>query len=203
MFNGERLRSFDFSGTIDEYLHGVISAGRPVPSQGGTYPQRMPTWGQENGGPMRSDEIEALVAFIMNWEELAMAVEGGGVVPPIGDFIGTDISISLPLGDANRGRDLSDGTLGCSSCHVLTTVGPVWAPEGSVPGIGARAEDRIGQSDYAGAATTAEQYLIESVLLTDSYVVEGFQPGIMPGNYSERITAQDMADLLALMLEIR
>lgn len=202
LFNGERLRSFGFTGTVEDYLRGVISAGRPVPSAGTNYAQRMPTWGDENGGPMRTDQIESLVAFIMNWEEVALA-DGDGVTPPSGEFIGTDITVTLPSGDADRGQDLSDGALGCSSCHILTTVGPAWAAEGSVPGIGDRAEARIGQSDYSGLATTAEQYLIESVLLTDNHVVEGFQPGIMPGNYGERITAQDMADLLALMLEIR
>lgn len=202
MFNGERLRSFDFSGTVEDYLRGVISAGRPIPSLGSTYPQRMPTWAEENGGPMRLDEIEALVLFIMNWEGVALTGDGP-VSPPSGDFVGSDINVSLPSGDADRGKALSDGALGCSSCHVLTTVGPAWMPEGSTPGVGDRAADRIGQDDYAGTATTPEQYMIESVVLTDNYVVEGYQPGIMPGNYSERITMQDMADLLAYMLSIR
>ena len=139
MFNGERLRSFGFLGTVEDYLRGVISAGRPIPSLGTNFPQRMPTWGEENGGPMRSDEIEALVEFIMNWEEVALSDDGVG--PPSGEFIGTDITVSLPSGDASRGQDLSDGALGCSSCHILTTVGPAWASEGSVPGIGDRAED--------------------------------------------------------------
>ena len=203
LFNGERLRSIDFTGTIEDYLKGVISAGRPVPSQGSTYPQRMPTWGKENGGPLRKDEIEALVLFTMNWEEAALAGEDGGTIsPPSGDFIGTDIAISLPPGDVDRGQDLSDGALGCSSCHVLTSVGPIWASEGSALAVGTRAAERIDQSDYNGTATSPEQYLIESVVLADIYVVEGFQASVMPGNYSERITLQDMADLLAYMLSI-
>ena len=179
----------------------MIAAGRPVPSVGTNYPQRMPTWSDENGGPLRSDQIESLVAFIMNWEQVALA-GGDGVSPPSGEVIGTDITVSLPEGDPGRGQDLSDGVLGCSSCHILTTVGPAWATEGAVPGIVERAAERITQSDYAGAATTPEEYLIESVLLTDSYVVDGYQPGIMPGNYGQRITVQDMADLLAYMLGI-
>jgi mono/diheme cytochrome c family protein len=201
LFNGNRLRNIDFTGTVEDYLTGAISAGRPIPSQGSTYPQRMPTWAEENGGPLRSDEIEALVLFIMNWEEVAMAGDGP-VSPPSGDFIGTDINVSLPSGDADRGKDLSDGALGCSSCHVLTTVGPVWGSVGSVPAVGDRAEERIDHSGYNGNATNPEQYLIESVVLTDQYVVEGFQAGIMPQNFGERITLQEMADLLAYMLSI-
>lgn len=203
LFNGDRLRSFDFTGTVEDYLKGVISAGRPIPSQGSTYPQRMPTWGAENGGPLRTDEIEALVLFTMNWEKVALAGEDGGTIsPPSGDFIGTDITISLPPGDVDRGQDLSDGALGCSSCHVFSAVGPVWPSEGSAHAVGTRAAERIEQSDYNGNATSPEQYLIESVVLADLYVVEAFQAGVMPGYYSERITLQDMADLLAYMLSI-
>jgi mono/diheme cytochrome c family protein len=204
LFNGERLGNIGFSGTLKDYLRGVISAGRPIPSEGTNYPQRMPTWGEENGGPLRNDEIEALVEFIVNWEEVALAEgDGGEVPPPSGDAIGTDITISLPPGDPDRGMALSEGALGCSSCHILTPVGPAWAPEASQPGIGERAADRIEGSDYTGEATTAEEYLIESVVLTDKYIVEGYQSGIMPGNFSERITVQEMADLVAYMLSIR
>lgn len=204
LFNGERLANISFTGSVEDYLSGVISAGRPVPSQGTNYPQRMPTWGEENGGPLRSDEIQALVAFIMNWEEVALAGgDGGTAVPPSGDLIGTDITITLPAGDPEQGQALAEGALGCTSCHVLTTVGPAWAAEGSVPAMGDRAADRITQSDYSGNATTPEEYLIESVVLPDAYVVEGFQPGIMVSNFGDRITLQDMADLLAYMLSIQ
>lgn len=204
LFNGERLRNISFSGTVEEFLRGVISAGRPVPSQGSSYPQRMPTWGEENGGPLRLDEIGALVSFIMNWEEVALAEAGDGpVAPPTGDFVGIDITISLPPGDADRGQDLSDGALGCSSCHVISSVGPFWPAEGSTPGLGDRGESRIGQNDYTGSATSPEQYMIESVVQANAFVVEGFQAGIMPGNYSERITVQEMADLVAYMLSFK
>lgn len=204
LFNGERLRNVSFSGTVEEFLRGAISAGRPVPSQGSSYPQRMPTWGEQNGGPLRSDEIEALVSFIMNWEEAALAEAGDGpVAPPTGDFVGIDITISLPPGDEDRGQDLSDGALGCSSCHVLSSVGPLWPAEGSTPGLGDRGETRIGQNDYTGSATSSEQYMIEAVVQVNAFVVEGFQPGIMPGNYSERITVQEMADLVAFMLSFK
>lgn len=204
LFNGERLANIGFAGSLEDYLNGVISSGRPVPSQGTNYPQRMPTWGQENGGPLRSDEIQALVAYIMNWEEVALAGgEGGTAAPPSGDMVGTDIQVSLPSGDPDRGQALAEGALGCVSCHALTTVGPAWAPEGTVPGIGERATTRFTQSDYTGNATTPEEYLIESIVLPNVYIVEGYQPNIMVGNFGDRISLQDMADLLAYLQSIR
>ena len=54
-------------------------------------------------------------------------------------------------------------------------------------------------------ATTAEEYLIESVVRPNAYVVAGYpdNPNPMPPNFGERITLQNMADLLAYMLTFR
>ncbi|NIM92730.1 MAG: c-type cytochrome [Anaerolineales bacterium] len=203
LFNGDRLESISWTGTVEDYLRGVIAAGRPVPSEGTNYPQRMPAWGQEFGGPMRGDEIEGLVAYIMNWEDVALAEAGEGTpVPAPEDTIGTDITVELPEGDSDRGAALSD-TLGCSGCHLLSEVGPPWLPDGGEPGIGERAGTRITQVDYTGEAINSEEYLIESIVLPDVYVVDGYQQGLMPGNYGDRLTVQEVADLVIYMLTLR
>ena len=202
LFNGERLAAVAFTGTLEDYVKGVVSSGRPVPSEGANYPQRMPTWSQEFGGPMRPDQIEAVVAFILNWEERAVA--GAEPTPVTGEpMMGADIRVELPPGDPERGRALADGTLGCSVCHSLTPVGPAWAASGDQPGLGARAALRVEQADYAGGADTAEQYLFESVADPNAYLVTGFAAGVMPTNFGDRITLQQMADLMAYMLSFR
>ncbi len=200
LFDGSRLAKVGFGGTLPDYVRGVIAAGRPVPSVGTTYPQRMPTWGAAFGGPLRDDQVEALTAFILNWQDRAL---GSGVPVPTGPTVGTDITVALPDGDTAHGKTLSEGPLGCASCHVLTAVGPKWAAEGAVPGIGTRAEGRFQASGYAGSATSAEQYLFESIVLPNANVVEGFQPNLMPQNYADRLSAQDAADLIAYMLSLR
>jgi cytochrome c len=86
---------------------------------------------------------------------------------------------------------------------VNTNTGPAWLPDGTTPGIGARAETRFSQSDYTGNATSAEQYLLESVVQPNVFVVDGYAEGIMPGTYSSTLSAQDAADLIAYMLSIR
>jgi mono/diheme cytochrome c family protein len=203
LFDGSRLQAVAFSGTVEDYVRGTISAGRPVPSAGADYPQRMPTWSQRFGGPLRDDQIDALVAFIMNWEDRALA--GGGAVPGTtpGQEVGSDITIKLPEGNADDGKSLSEGVLGCSACHVLSAAGPAWMASGGTPGIGARAETRLGEEGYAGAATTAEQYLLESIVDPNVHLVEGFAAGIMPTNFGTRMSAQDAADLIAYMLTLR
>jgi len=202
LFNGERLTAVQFNGTLEDYVKGVVSSGRPVPSEGANYPQRMPTWSQEFGGPMRPDQIEAVVAFILNWEERALA--GAEPTPVSGEpMMGADIRVELPPGDAERGRALADGTLGCSVCHSLTPVGPAWAASGDQPGLGERTALRVEQADYAGEADTAEQYLFESVADPNAYLVTGFAAGVMPTDFGDRITLQQMADLMAYMLSFR
>jgi len=202
LFSGERLAAVAFTGTLEDYVKGVVSSGRPVPSEGANYPQRMPTWSQEFGGPMRPDQIEAVVAFILNWE--GRAVAGAEPTPVTGEpMMGADIRVELPPGDPERGRALADGTLGCSVCHSLTPVGPAWAASGDQPGLGARAALRVEQADYAGGADTAEQYLFESVADPNAYLVTGFDAGVMLPDFAERITLQQMADLMAYMLSFR
>lgn len=202
LFNGERLTAVGFAGTLEDYLKGVVASGRPVPSEGANYPERMPTWSQEFGGPLRPDQIEAVVAFMLNWEPRALA--GAEPTPVSGEpMMGTDIQVVLPPGDAARGQALSDGNLGCSACHILAPVGPAWAAGGGQPGMAERAVQRTAQPDYAGAAITPEQYLLESVMQPNAYVVEGFDQGIMPTDFGNRVTLQQMADLLAYMLSFR
>jgi mono/diheme cytochrome c family protein len=202
LFNGERLAAVSFPGTLQDYLKGVVASGRPVPSEGTNYPQRMPTWSQEFGGPLRPDQIESVVAFILNWEERALAGEPATPVSG-GPGMGTDITVQLPPGDAERGRALAEATLGCTVCHGLTPVGPAWTPEGGLPGLGDRAAQRIAGADYTGAAQTPEQYLVESVVQPNAFVVPGFDQGIMPADFGNKVTLQDMADLLAYMLSFR
>jgi mono/diheme cytochrome c family protein len=203
LFNGERLSAVSFNGTVEDYLTGTISAGRPVPSQGAeAYPQRMPTWSQEFGGPLRIDQVESVVTFIMNWEDRAVA--GGEPPPTDGELMmGSEIGVPLPEGNADAGQALAEGTLGCAACHILTVVGPPWTADGGLPALGTRAEIRIGQDDYAGEATTGEEYLVESVVMTNAYVVEGYAAGLMPADFGEKLTLQDMADLLAYMMTFR
>lgn len=203
LFNGTRLQSFAWPGTLEDYLRLRISAGVPRPSSGAeSYPERMPTWGQEYGGPLRKDQVEALVAFIMNWEERALAEAPIATLEP-DQMVGTDITRELPEGDAERGQALASGPLGCTACHVLSDLGSRWAQAEASPGIGARAESTFRQEGYTGTATSAFEYLFESIALPNAHVVEGFPPDLMPGTFAQRMTPQDMADLIAYLFTFR
>jgi mono/diheme cytochrome c family protein len=198
LLSGQRLLAIGFTGTVDGYLKGVISAGRPVPSEGTNYPQRMPTWGERYGGPLRDDQIDALVAFIMNWQAAAAPTPG----VPAGEAVGTDIHVALPPGDAAAGAALAE-SLGCTGCHVLSTVGPPWMAQAGEPAIGSRAASRIGQADYTGEATTPEEYLVESILQPQIHIVAGYEAVQMPTTYGQQLSAQQLSDLVAYLLSVQ
>ncbi len=82
-------------------------------------------------------------------------------------------------------QDFSEGIAayqanGCIGCHTLTiadaagTVGPTH------DGVGTTAAARIADPDYTGNATTAEEYLRESILTPALFTVPGFPEGVMP-----------------------
>ena len=74
LLDGRREKQVGWSGSVQGFLQDTISAGRPIQSRPDLYAAHMPTWSQEYGGPLRPDQIDALVAFVMNWQSTAPEV---------------------------------------------------------------------------------------------------------------------------------
>jgi nitric oxide reductase subunit C len=97
---------------------------------------------------------------------------------------------SLPAGAAADGQQLfSEGP--CSACHSLIPDQKIVGP--SLAGVGTRAPGR--KPDY-----TAEEYLLESIINPNAYIVKGFSRNIMPGTFQSQFSDQDLADLVAFLL---
>lgn len=218
LFNGDRLSQMKWAGSLHDYVANAIAAGRP--NSGAYWPEAMPTWGQDYGGPLRSDEIEDLTRFVLNWESTALDEENPPevvqdfILPGIreegnlqilasGQPVGIEVNYAdLPAGDATRGQTLYDSNeLGCSSCHLGGVIGP------NTEGTATRAADRVASAPEL-AGYTVEQYLVESILQPNAYLVpnqgsSNYSAGgisLMQQNYSDRIDAQDLADLVAYLL---
>lgn len=129
-------------------------------------------------------EVEALPpAEFDRW--LADRMAGATAFTPIGD----DLESELPAGDAASG-DAIFHELGCDNCH-----GPQDGAGPALTGLGQRAEERAAQA----GVPSAEQYLRESILVPCAYEVPGFQCGIMPSDYGQKLDAQALADLIAYL----
>lgn len=80
---------------------------------------------------------------------------------------------------------------GCSACHSLspgvTKVGP------SLAGIAQRAATMDPEM-------TAEMYITESILDPRAYVVEGYRSEIMPDNYAQLLSDQELKALVEFLM---
>jgi nitric oxide reductase subunit C len=74
--------------------------------------------------------------------------------------------------------------------------------------ISTEAERIIASPEYTGTATTAEEYIRESILTPNVYIVPGENylkaPGIsaMKQDFAEKIPPQDLNDLVAFLLSL-
>ncbi len=200
-----------FGGTIQDFIRLTISAGRPIESawaveQGG-YPQRMPTWGQDYGGPLTSQQIEDIVNFVMGWQ--SQAVSGG--VQPAFQGVGSDLTVQLPAGDAAHGEQLfaqkvkmASGTNApCTACHSLAPGEVKTGP--SLAGVASRAGTRE-------PGKTAEQYIRESIQQPNIYIVSDDPAhnykgtngkSLMPEGLANLMSPQDLADMIAYMQTLK
>ena len=99
----------------------------------------------------------------------------------------------LPAGDAGRGAALFTQTIGgtpaCSACHSADGSSSSGPP---LDGYGQAAGTRVkGQS--------AEEYSFYSILRPARHLVRGYS-NVMYSQYADKLSQQDVADLIAYML---
>lgn len=116
-----------------------------------------------------------------------------------------NITKPLPVGDPQRGEVLLE-VKACAGCHYLGRVGPApsWKAEiyAGGKGIATRATERWQKAGYSGEATSETEYLVESILMPNAYVIEGYMQGTMPQTFGELLTEQELADIISYLLEI-
>lgn len=212
--NPSRAGQIGWTGTTRSYIYTTLVHGRPgsVAYWPNAQPAGMVAWGQESGGPLRDDQLEDLTSYIMNWDkgnawtlDDLNTVQQFAKVPadpanlPVGGeavaFVGTDtdeilVELGNFTGDPVNGQAIYNGVnLGCSSCHA-NAIAP--------------ATELTWQSAASGAdgrphSDEPERYIIESIVAPNEFYVPGWPQGAMPMNFGERITYQEMADILAYL----
>ena len=116
-----------------------------------------------------------------------------------GQALTIDVGDGQLLAQADAGRSLYFETTlgtnaGCRICHSLdpgvTLVGPSFA------GVATRAETRV-------PGLSATDYLKQSIVDPDAYVVEGFPAGQMVPNYLDLLSEEDIDNLVAFLLTLK
>ncbi len=101
----------------------------------------------------------------------------------------------LPAGDATRGEALFTESIAgaptCASCHALDDSKLMG------PGLQGYAERAIMRHEEI----SADDYTYTSIVQPAGYIVEGY-PNSMYAQYEQRLTAQQIADLIAYLLTL-
>jgi mono/diheme cytochrome c family protein len=137
------LKAINWNGTTADFLRNTIAAGRPQFSkyyEGENYPQHMPTWSQDYGGPLRPDQVNALVDFILNWAPgqyepivaIVTPTPGPTATPIPPEEILKAIPFPMPPSDAviAQGKDIY--TANCQPCHGVNRDGKGPGAAGSI-----------------------------------------------------------------------
>lgn len=220
--SADRLKQATWGSDVQTFVRTTLYHGRPGTAavwQG----KQMVAWAQVGGGPLRTDQIDDIVNFVANWDKGdafstddlfavnqfmklkadAALVSAGPKVPTITEESVGDLDQAVTLvtaltGDATRGQALYEGNerstggprLACNTCHAGGAQAPAtetkWDTAVNV---------RIQLPEFAG--WTPEKYMIDSIIYPNDYTVPGYASGVMPNNYGEQLSAQDLADILA------
>ncbi len=168
-FFEKRLDEIGYVGSLESYVTLTVAGGRPIVTNG-QWPRNMPTWSNQFGGPLRNDQVDNVVDYVLNWEADA---------PDLGDPNATPTPVP---GDTpeERGKNLFTG-MGCVGCHTVNGQGGAVGPE--LTHVYAKGED----------------YVRQSILEPNAVVVEGFQPNIMPQTFGQRMGDPEISDIIAYL----
>ncbi|QLQ05205.1 MAG: c-type cytochrome [Anaerolineae bacterium] len=169
-------------------LHCASRLGRLLPA----YPASMPA-----NSPYRNESVVAT----------ATAVAQAFVVPttsPEGQPAATPAPVvaALPADDALAKGDPAKGqqvfaSQACAACHQVTGTEQPVCPNLST--IGTQAAEIIKEAGYKGQATSGSQYLYESIVKPNAYIVAGFNDGVMPNNFATTLSEEQIFDIVAYL----
>jgi cytochrome c len=103
-------------------------------------------------------------------------------------------SASAGQGDPKHGQQIFTGVGTCSTCHDVAQGIQIVGP--SLKGVATRAATRK-------PGMSASDYLHESIVNPNAYVVQGFVGGVMPQNFAKTLSAKDIDDLVAYLLTLK
>jgi len=141
-------------------------------------------------------EVDVMIGQVLEFSSLDALIQAQSIGDDVESIL---LDLEELVGDPLAGQLLYNGlepalggaVLGCSGCHETGEVAPV------TEGTWTRINDTYlllpEFEDY-----TVEQYLVESIVHPEAYVVPPYQ-GVMPNIYSNQLTPQQLADIVAFL----
>jgi len=112
---------------------------------------------------------------------------------PNADLEATAVAQEASLGQANYEVMVAEVGFACSTCHAVegdtVLVGP------SLAGIAERASERVdGEAAY--------DYIYNSIVNPNDYVVDGFVEGLMPQTYADVFSEEEIDQIIHYLLSL-
>jgi hypothetical protein len=141
-------------------------------------------------------EVDAQIDRTLSLAPLSMVIEASSIgedldqaLAAIEDLSGDSFNGQLLFNGIEMGLDGAE--LGCAGCHDGEE-----AP--AIEGTWTRADEiRLLEAQFADYTVT--QYLVESILQPQAYIVPEYEDVLMPNNFHLRLDAQQLADLVAYL----
>ena len=95
----------------------------------------------------------------------------------------TETTPGTAQGDPAAGKALFTSQ-GCGACHTFT-------PAGAKGMVGPNLDEALKGKDAA--------FIHESIVDPNAEITSGYQPGIMPGDFGQKLSAKQLADLVAFL----
>lgn len=89
----------------------------------------------------------------------------------------------------------------CGVCHVLASVGTLGVFGPPHDDLATIAAERIHEERYKGTATTAEEYIRESIVVPQAFFVEGYQITRFPMPVFSNLSEQQVDALVYLLMQ--
>lgn len=220
-FFEHRLQDIGFAGTLEDYVKLTVSAGRPsnAHSQWGVI---MPTWSNRFGGPLRDDQVQQVTDYVMNWESTALLqtpeedpfrqfanipptasadVSGTAGITATAGVSGTAGTTGTVAAGPRSAQVLftqfPEGGMGCIACHNVTEPETETSRGLVGPNLGNLAE-------HAGTRVPgqdAQTYVHNSIITPDAFYVPGYPQGVMPKDFAQRMTPEEIDALVNWLLD--
>jgi mono/diheme cytochrome c family protein len=123
-----------------------------------------------------------LLVFLLSF---AITACGGG---------GEETDDAAAAGEKLFAQTVIGAQAGCITCHSLDAGVVIVGP--SMAGIASRAGSTV-------AGQSADDYLHDSILHPDAYLVEGFPAGTMPQVWGDELTDEQVDQLVAYLLTLK
>lgn len=225
--DASRLTQVEFGGSLDGYIRTTLIHGRP--GSNNIWPDPMVSWSQRGGGPLRDDQINDLVNYIMNYDK--------GSNWTLADFNAVNQYALLHGLDAGEVEESggSDGTspadIGPEDCsisddcvagvgsvqEIAATMGEGDAANGSnlytsLGCIGCHLGGSVGPDTVGTFARveaerlpaqegewTADEFVVAAIIYPNHYVPSTHTPNVMPPTFGQQLTLSDLADIVAYL----